>query len=290
MTSRLALGTVQFGLDYGVANSNGRVSFDEAEGIVNEALSLGITTLDTAIGYGNSEALLGRIGVESARIITKLPDCPELTDDIDHWMQEQIEASLSKLNVEQVHGVLLHRPAQLLTENGEAIFAGLERLKALGLTKKIGISIYAPDELDAICPKFNIDIVQSPLNILDQRLATSGWSAQLHKENIEIHIRSVFLQGLLLMNREKRPSFFDRWQPVWKKWDSWLIETGLTPLEACLRFVLSISEIDQVVVGVDSLKHLNEIVEASTGDLPSLPRWPENYDADLLNPSLWKLS
>lgn len=287
MMSRLALGTVQFGLDYGIANRGGQVNHDTAAAILDEAGRQGIDTLDTAIGYGQSESVLGGIGMQGYRIVTKLPAVPDDCVDIDVWVQAQMRASLARLRVDSVHGVLLHRPEQLLSPAGPALYAALERLKSQGLTVKTGVSIYAPQELDGLASRFALDLVQSPLSILDRRLVNSGWSARLAAAGTELHVRSVFLQGLLLMPESDRPAQFTKWQPIWNEWSRWLDATGHTPMQACLRYAMSVAGVARVVVGVDSVAQLLQIAGAVDGDLPSLPTWPDDVDITLLNPALW---
>lgn len=287
MNNRLALGTVQFGLEYGVANNAGRVNLDEAGKILAEAAHAGINMLDTAIAYGDSESTLGKIGVAGWHIVTKLPEMPDTCTNVAEWVEAQIRESLNRLGVQQLHAVLLHRPAQLLEARGPQLFAALERLKILGYTKKIGISIYDPSELDSLFRDMHFDLVQTPLNILDRRLVTSGWAQRLRSSGTELHVRSAFLQGLLLMPAANRPPKFNRWQSLWSEWERWLNETGLSPVEACLRYVMSVEEVDNVVVGVDSAAQLHEIHAAAIGVLPGLPDWPQTIDPVLLNPALW---
>lgn len=287
-SSRIALGTVQFGLSYGIANSSGKVPDAEAARILDDAARLGIDTLDTAIAYGDSESVLGAAGVSRFRIVTKLPAVPDNCIDIEHWAREHMRQSLQRLRVDSVDAVLLHRPDQLLMSGGEQLYGALQNLKSSGLTRNIGVSIYAAQELDLLCRHFDLDLVQAPFNILDSRLLLSGWLDMLHQRGIELHTRSVFLQGLLLMPTDVRPAAFQRWQPIWSEWDRWLKEVGLTPLQACLRYILSFKKIDRVVVGIDNIEQLRQIVSVSDTDLPSLPCWPGNMDADLLNPANWK--
>lgn len=288
MCNRIALGTVQFGLAYGVANHAGKTSTTEVPRILEEAVSFGINTLDTAVAYGESEDVLGQVGVSHFRIVTKLPALPEECADIEGWVISQTQASLQRLNVESVYAVLLHRPEQLLGPNGERLYKAMQRLRADGIAKKIGISIYEPRELDVLCARFDFDLVQAPLSLLDRRLVESGWAERLHHKGIELHVRSVFLQGLLLMPLDVMPSAFLKWEPVWSEWQRWLAEVRLTPLQACLRYVLSVVEVDRVVVGVDNLAQLRQITASCLGVLPSLPSWPAQVDCDLLNPAQWK--
>ncbi len=284
---KLALGTVQFGLPYGVANQLGKIEFNEASEILHYAANKGIDTLDTAIAYGDSEKILGEMGVTSWRVISKLPAIPKSCGDIGLWVKETVFASIKRLNLTKLYGLLIHQPSQLEGAHGEALFRSLCELKAQGYIDKIGISIYTPDELDTIWPHYQVDIVQAPYNVFDRRLATSGWMSRLYKLGVEVHVRSIFLQGLLLMENSKRSEFFKQWQPHWELWQSWLKSVELTPLQGCLAFTLSNTEIDRVIVGVDSLMQLKEIVFASEyKDIP-FPDSLATNDVQLLNPLNW---
>ena len=287
---KLALGTVQFGLPYGVANQSGQVTRDEAGAILTQARASGIDTLDTAIAYGESEQRLGEFGVGEWRVITKLPVMPDGCPDVAGWLRDTVAGSLQRLKLNKLYGLLLHRSQELLSPSGRALYLALAALKDENKVGKIGVSIYDPEELDALNGNFKFDLVQAPFNIVDRRLAASGWLARLHDTGTEIHVRSAFLQGMLLLGQAARPAAFDRWQPLWNRWHAWLAESALTPLQACLGFVLSKAEIDRVVVGVDSLKQLNEIL-ACAGTVAAVP--PDDLmseDPDLINPSRWNAS
>lgn len=284
---KLALGTVQFGLNYGVANTSGRVTAQEASAILQQAQACGLDTLDTAIAYGESEAVLGRLGMERWNTITKLPAVPENCQDVAQWVHEQIDQSMARLGVRQLHGVLLHRPAQLLEKMGPALYGALQSIKAQGKTRKIGVSVYDPTELEALFDAYTLDLVQAPLNILDRGLVESGWAGRLHDAGVEVHTRSAFLQGLLLMPAAQRPAKFSPWANIWHAWDKWLEQDGLTPLQACLRYVANLPQIDRVVVGVDSAVQLQQIIEAADGKLPTLPEFDTLQDTRLINPASW---
>lgn len=286
---RLALGTVQFGLDYGVANRQGQIPIEEIKRILTVAQAAGMNTLDTAIAYGDSEARLGQAGTADWRVVTKLPGLPLNETDIGNWVDNQAAASLTRLGTDHLDALLLHRSADLLGPSGSTLFAALQGLKSRGITKKIGVSVYGPDELDLICPRFAVDVVQIPFNLLDRRLTTSGSQKRLNELGVEIHARSVFLQGLLLMTPESRPSYFSRWQPLWARWHQWLADTGIPPLAACLSFALAESGIARVIVGVDSLAQLQGILGAAAGPLPPLPIDLRCDDPELINPSRWQL-
>ncbi|MEM9116379.1 MAG: aldo/keto reductase [Cyanobacteria bacterium P01_F01_bin.56] len=284
--SKLALGTVQFGLPYGVANQSGQVSRQEACQILSTAWEAGLDTLDTAIAYGTSESVLGAIGVSQWRVISKLPPLPEEAD-IQQWVQQSVHDSLKRLRKESLTGLLLHRAQDFQGDNGLVLHDSLQRLKSMGWIEKVGVSIYSPDELQGIIPQLAIDIVQAPLNVLDRRLIQTGWLPRLKSLGIEVHTRSAFLQGLLLMPPLHRPAYFDRWSKLWNHWQTWLDAKDLTPLAACLGFVFSQASVDRVLVGVDSCQQLREILSIAASNFPSVPDGLSSDDLDLLNPSRW---
>jgi aryl-alcohol dehydrogenase-like predicted oxidoreductase len=284
---KLVLGTVQFGLNYGVANAAGRVSTDMADAILRRAQLASMNTLDTAIAYGDSESVLGGLGVQGWKVVSKLPAVPEGCLDIAQWVKTKARESLQRLGLQSMYGLLLHRPTQLLEGFGPDLYAALQALKAEGLVSKVGISVYGPAELDDLWPKYQVDIVQAPLSILDRNLVDSGWASRLKDADVEIHTRSAFLQGLLLMPSDKRPVKFNRWVNIWQEWDRWLLATGLTPVQACLRYANSLDEIDRVVVGVDSVMQLNEILAAANGVLDTWPAFKPLQDDRLINPASW---
>jgi len=287
---KLALGTVQFGLAYGVANTAGQMSEAESQDVLTLARGSGIDTVDTAAAYGNSEARLGKIGVRDFRIVTKLPALPDGENDVDAWVEGAMRASLDALRCDRVYGVLLHRPGQVFEPYGTALVRALERVKTAGLAGKIGVSIYEPAELDALSQVMPLDLVQAPFNVFDQRLHTSGWMTRLADAGTELHVRSAFLQGLLLMPAASRPITFQRWAAQFAAYDAWLAQTGLTPVQACLRFACWTAGVDRVVVGVDGRAQLDELITAAAGALVAPPLELAGADPDLVNPARWARS
>ena len=284
---RLALGTVQFGLNYGIANQQGQPAASVVKAILRLAKTNNINLLDTAISYGESEECLGEIGVNEFKVVTKLPSVPNSVKNIDLWVNEQIAGSLFRLGERRIYGLLLHRPEELLAENGDAIFQSLQRLKSSGVIQKIGVSVYAPDELARLLSNFDLDLVQFPLNIVDRRFATSGWIDRLKTKGIEIHTRSVFLQGLLLMPRQKIPLKFAPWIGLIEKWHQWLKYNGLTAIQAALAYPLSFQGVDNLLVGVDDTDQLDQVIKSMGYVLnQSLPDISLD-DGPLINPAMW---
>ncbi|MDA9878096.1 aldo/keto reductase [Luminiphilus sp.] len=286
---KLALGTAQFGLHYGVANTQGKVGHSSAREIITYCRSKGIRTLDTAIAYGESEQCLGDIGVGGFDIVTKLPSLPDGTSNIEGWVIKEVTSSISRLDVKSLDGLLLHRPEQLLGRNGGPIVAALIKLKDAGIIRKFGVSVYSPEELPSLFSVHDFDLVQCPFNLVDRRLVSSGWLEKLNSLGVEVHVRSSFLQGLLLMPRGKIPQYFWDWDLLWDRWYEWLNDHNVSPIDACLAYVFAESNVDKVIVGVDSKIQLKQIV--AFHDAPLSLDFPDisSQDARLLNPSNWKI-
>ena len=283
---KLALGTVQFGMAYGIANPQPQISYAESAAIIEYGRCHGMSLLDTAIDYCDSEARLGKIGVSTWKVVSKLPEIPEC-ESISKWVVDSVKESLGRLKTESLYGLLLHRPAQLTGHRGPEIYRALQKLKADGLVKKIGVSIYCPSELDAIFSKGDFDLVQSPFSVLDRRIISTGWLDRLVGQGVEIHARSVFLQGLLLMSSDQRPKKFDHWSDLWERYHQWVDGSGMSQLEACLGYAMSIPGIQQVVVGVNGLNHIKEVIAASTNPCLNPPSDLYTEDVALLNPVAW---
>ena len=285
--ARIALGTVQFGMPYGVTNATGQVPEREVGRILELYAEQGGDTLDTAIAYGDSERVLGRFDLSRFRVISKLPPLPEEEHDAAGWVRRMVEGSLSRLGIECLHGLLLHRPADLLGPAGVPLREGLRAVQEGGLVEKVGLSIYEPEELTV----FESSLVQAPYNVFDRRLEETGWGARLLERGAEVHVRSAFLQGALLATPDSLPRQFAPWRRAWERWWAWLEDTGQGPLVACLAQALAPKWVGRVVVGVENAVQLAQIAEAAAqalSDTAPLPP-PELAVSDrrLINPSLW---
>ena len=286
---KLAIGTAQFGLDYGISNAGGRTSQGEARRILNLAQSSGLDTLDTAAAYGDSEQLLGRVGVAGWKVVSKVPPLPNDEVNGKAWVLEHVRRSLSRLRIERLDGLLLHSAADLLKAHGREIAAGMQEAKAEGLVGKVGYSIYSPQLLTELIEVMPPDLVQAPFNVLDQRLARSGWLGRLAEAGVEVHMRSVFLQGLLLMGCEERPPAFNKWREHWQRWDATVGGRCEQALALCLGFAKAQQGISRVIVGVENQDHLRQLLaiweKAEPFDATALAC----DDPQLVEPSNWKL-
>ncbi|MCK4264792.1 aldo/keto reductase [Candidatus Babeliales bacterium] len=286
---KLGIGTIQFGLAYGISNKEGQVAFDDGKKILSLAAETNISVLDTANSYGLSEEALGRLISENHKfkIITKTP---KFLKGSAENLERAFCDSLLKLKQRDVYGLLVHRTDDLFEKDGEQLWQKMVELKKRGLVKKIGVSVYDSNQLDMVLNKYPIDLVQLPVNLFDQRLVNNGYLKKLKKLNVEIHARSIFLQGLLLMKTEELSSFFDSLHEHFKKYHFFLKDNEITSLEASLDFVLKIKEIDCVLVGVCSAKQLNDILFVTMNSFAKEINYSclEYHDELILNPSLWK--
>jgi aryl-alcohol dehydrogenase-like predicted oxidoreductase len=287
---KLALGTVQFGIDYGINSTKGKVKPEEIKKILNYALLKNIDLLDTALTYGNSEKILGKVNVSNFNVITKTRSFENLkiNDNEMNLLNSDFHYSLENLKQNNIYALLVHNADDLIKPGAEKLFQQLQKLKQSKKIIKIGVSVYNYIQLKFILDNFDIDLVQLPFNILDRRMINNGMFTELKKRDIDIHVRSIFLQGLLLMSQQNRPNKFNRWSGLWKIWHEWLNDNGITALEATVRYSLSIKEISRVIVGVDTKDQLEQIMIASNGTLPKIPSELYTNDVDLLNPSNWE--
>ena len=282
MLNKLALGTAQFGLDYGITNSEGKVQVEEVELILGCAKENSINTLDTAASYGNSEEVLGSIGISDFQIITKTIPLKNGVDEVIKHFQQ----SLTFLNKSSVNGLLIHNVNEIEHKNFNTLFKELTELKRQGLVNKIGFSIYTPEQVDFLLKNFDFDLIQVPFNIFDNRLIQGGQLQALNNKGMEVHARSVFLQGVLL-DFNNLSNYFSPWKKEFSIYQETVKDNGLSLLECALNFVLNIREIDKVLVGVNSERQLKEIIQA-VKRRSNLSAYPIN-DINLLNPSLWKI-
>ena len=287
--SKIALGTVQFGIDYGVNSVDGQVRPEEVKKILSYANLKGVVLLDVAPAYGNSEKILGRMNVSNFKVVTKTRhfDGLEIDNNDVKLLNNDFHHSLKDLKQYSVYGVLIHDADDLLKPGAEKLFDKLQELKQAEKIVKIGVSVYDHSQLQFILDNFAIDLVQLPFNILDRRMVDSGMLSTLRSKGVEVHARSVFLQGLLLMTEQSRHEKFNRWSGLWKIWHEWLNDSQITALEATIRYAISIPEISKVLVGVDTKDQLKEIIVASNGVLPNIPTELYTNDVNLLNPSNW---
>lgn len=278
----LALGTVQFGMDYGVTNPAGTTPINEVERILNIAKENNINTIDVSPAYGNSEQILGDIGVDDWQIITKTTS---LKNGVDAVIKN-FHQSLKNLKQTKVDGLLIHDMSDVKNKQFDSLFKKLHELKEEGLIKRIGFSTYTPEQVDFLLENFDFNLIQVPLNVFDNRLIEGRQLKKLKNKGIEIHARSVFLQGILLGFNHLN-DYFLTWKNQFLNYQQQVEESGSSLLEYALNFALNTEELDKVLVGVNSMHQLSDIIKASQKN--RVVKAFEINDIDLLNPSLWQV-
>jgi aryl-alcohol dehydrogenase-like predicted oxidoreductase len=265
----LGLGTVQFGLDYGISNQNGRTPIHEAARILARAREAKISVIDTASLYGQSEATLGRAlpRPHNFLIVTKTPKFgPSVTQESVDCLHRAFEKSLQLMQVEQVYGLLIHQATDLLCPGSEQLISALQSLQSKQLVTHIGMSVYEPSTTLQILKQHGtrwLSLVQLPFNVFDQRFAGSEALALLQAAQVEIHARSPFLQGLLLMDPQVVPPHFAPWSAHLERCRAVVDALRVSPLSAALGFSLHAPFVHHTVTGASSLRELDELVAAA---------------------------
>ena len=261
--SRLMLGTVQLGMPYGIANRTGRPSYEQARDIIACAHEGGINCLDTAIAYGNSEEVIGRVLGELGlrdefTIVTKLPALGEVEPDpaaLRRRMEEQLRGSLARLGLDRLPVCLFHR---------EEDFRAVEALLALrdrGLVERVGCSVMTPGVTEGIIAGGKAQALQVPTNLLDHRFTGAGLLQAAAAQGIAVFVRSVYLQGLVLMLEGNIPPELAVVIPVRRRLERLAAEAGITAAELALRYALTLPGVTSVVVGVETVEQMQDNIE-----------------------------
>lgn len=286
--NRIVLGGAQLGLPYGILNGGETLSREEVARILDTAAGHGIDAIDTAIAYGQSESVIGETAQNRFKIISKLPPIPSDVSNVSEWVLAQVEASLSRLKCTSLDALLLHRSQDLTDAHGAELYAAINFLKVEKIIQRFGVSIYTPDELTGIIGTFDIDVVQAPLNVFDRRIL--GVIDQLTALNIEVHVRSVFLQGVLIAKPENRPQRFQPWSEHFARFDEWVLSTGVSAMACCLGFALQQSGVAKLVIGTTSPESLTEIMTSIPNMKLEVPADLQSSSEQLIDPRVWSVA
>jgi aryl-alcohol dehydrogenase-like predicted oxidoreductase len=266
-------------------NGGETLSSEEVARILDTAVGHGIDSIDTAIAYGQSESVIGETAQNRFSIISKLPPLPSEVSNVSEWVHMQVDASLARLRCKSLNALLLHRPQDLMEQHGAELYAAINSLKIKNIIQRFGISIYAPDEIEGIIGKFDIDVVQAPLNVFDRRIL--GVIDQLTARNIEVHVRSVFLQGVLIASPKDRPQRFQPWSEHFSRFDTWVHSTGVSAMACCLGFALQQPGVAKLVIGTTSAESLAEIMNSVPNMYLEVPADLQSSSEQLIDPRVW---
>jgi aryl-alcohol dehydrogenase-like predicted oxidoreductase len=283
--NRIVLGGAQLGLPYGILNGGETLSREEVARILDTAVDHGIDSIDTAIAYGQSESIIGETSQNRFNIISKLPPLPVDISNVSEWVHSQVQGSLSRLKCTSLDALLLHRPQDLTGAQGVELYAAIKSLMAEKMIDRFGVSIYSPDDLEGIIDTFEIHVVQAPLNVFDRRIL--GVTDQLSALNIEVHVRSVFLQGVLIASPQDRPHRFEPWSEHFALFDEWVRSSGVSAMACCMGFALQQPGIAKLVIGTTSAESLDEIMNSTPNSVLKVPTHLQSSVEQLIDPRFW---
>ena len=294
----LCLGTVQFGMDYGIRGQK-KPSLEDAVSWIDYAMQNGINAIDTAKAYGDAEEVVGEflkkksIPREQLFISTKFK--PNLLDDVEsegyeRVIEEQIQEQLKTLHTDYIDAYMFHSARYAFDERKlEAISSLVKR----GYARKCGVSVYEPEEAKRCFDSPFVNFIQAPYSIFDHRMKKSGVLDRGNDESCEVHTRSAFIQGLVVMDEEEVPVFLSEARPVIRKINTLCEEINASPVQLALQYVKREIGISHLVFGVDSLEQLKEDIRYFQEDLSEdiLERMGNEFNdikAEIVMPSLWK--
>lgn len=274
LVQKIGLGTVQFGIPYGISNQTGQTSSEEVSTILDLAREKGIQVLDTASAYGNAEKILGQNNLSAFKLVSKF-----MPPEDGSTISDQLAKSLDDLGIASLYGYLAHRPDHLA--KNLHLWNELISLKENGNIQKIGLSLNRPEELEKLLKKGIVpDIIQVPFNYFDRRF--KKWMISLKDEGCEIHTRSAFLQGLFFMDVKKLDSHFVEVVQLLEH-----LQKNVHNLPgALLNFVLEQPFTDTVVVGVENRQQFIENLE-SVAMFERLPELRQDISESIVIPSTW---
>jgi aryl-alcohol dehydrogenase-like predicted oxidoreductase len=283
----LILGTATFGKGYGVSNKDKKFSNEKIREIVRTAISLGIKHFDTAPAYGDAEKNLGEFLTHHSMISISSKISRENGASVK-LMLASVNDTLLRTKVKQLENLYLHDPDALVGLNSSETIAGLKEIISQGLVRRVGVSVYSMNTLlrsKEICPE--LTVFQVPENICDRRLFQSSELAELKTQGNHFILRSIFLQGLLLMPPEEIPSILSEAKKTILQLRAFAISSGIHPLDLCMGYAKGISWASGIIIGAANAAQLREIIR-------SQPKLPENWDSRvdrlpevILDPRKW---
>tara|TARA_B100001057_G_scaffold147440_1_gene147358 strand:- start:7668 stop:9017 length:1350 start_codon:yes stop_codon:yes gene_type:complete len=280
---KIIIGTAQFSKNYGI-NRNNSIDKSFKKKIINFSLKNNLKFFDTSNVYNEYKNLFSNN--MDQQIILKI-FFKQNIDDINQFTEHLVNTHMSKFNIDKFYGILIHNFEQLPSNQIKKIFKILKILKEKGITNKIGISIYDCNKIIKIINKYQFDILQCPFSIFDQRLLDNNTINKIKKTKIEIHARSIFLQGLLLKN--EIDGYFDKWNKKFNNYSEWIKKNKIDRMQSALNFVLNHNFIDKIVIGFDSEKQINDILcRLEEYYFLKFPNYLKVDDIKLINPSNWK--
>ena len=288
---RIGIGSAQFGFDYGISNNSGQVPKKNVEQILNHARRIGIDLIDTSPYYGEAQRIIGSLRASNAfKIVSKSVaiEAPVITADNASVVRKDLLLSLKTLKKNNIYGLIVHRVTDIRKKGAQHLFNTLQAIKDDGLVEKIGVSIYTEGDAEIAMSLADLDILQAPISLFDQTLIRSGALRKFQSKNIEVHARSIFLQGALFLDPQTLPLPLSGLKSKIEKLRAISSAEGV-PLHCLgINFLRSIIHVDYCIVGLNTLDHLEELECCKNAVLPDMADFHLESET-LRNPSLWRL-
>ena len=283
--NKIIIGSANVNKRYGLINN--KININEFKKLLNFAVIKGIKTVDTSPQYSNSEKVIGSVK-KNFKIITKITRIPSKIKniEIEKWITNQFLQSSKNLRLNKVYGLLLQNAEILLSKNSKFVFRALLNLKKKNKLQKIGISVYNFKTLEKIINQYHIDFVQVPYNIFDRRIENVRLIKKIKKKGIEIHVRSIFLQGLLTKRNIRIPKKLLSLKKGLESWKKWLEMNKLTTINACLNFVLRNKNVDKIVIGFNDLESFKQVINYKKSTI-NFRKLNIKIDSKHLDPRKW---
>lgn len=275
------IGSANFSKIYGADAI--KVNKDELKKIFSLAKKKNIYEIETAKSYLGKSSIFKSID-KKFKILTKI--IPNSNWISLEFSQKKIEDHLKIFKQNSFEAISFHDTKILFTEYGKKIFYNLEELKKKKYFREIGLSIYDTENLDYLISNYNFDIIQFPFNILDRRIVSSGWLKKLKNKGIKTHARSIFLQGLLVNELIYNKNYFKKWKKYFSQWFQDLKNNNISPIDYCLSDLMNY-DFEKVIIGINSTKNFNEIINFKTVDTCKIII-PKINERNLVDPRCWK--
>ena len=266
MNNKLIIGTSTFCNDYGEFNHKG-ISIKQIFEIVSLLERFNIYSYDTAPIYGNSEKALGKVKFSSPiNIYTKLQKLDfnnhQINENDIKKIKKTFEESLNKLNTVKVEGLLVHQIDDFKKKNSDLLYNYLIDLKKKGIVNKIGISVYNIEEIFEIFNRYTFDFIQFPLNVFDQRFLDDRLLKLKHNNKVELHCRSIFLQGSLLQPSMKLSKHLSNFRNQFQILENYICDKKISNIDFLCDFIKQQKFIDKVIIGFNSIQQLKQILNS----------------------------
>jgi len=284
---KFIIGTAQFGAKYGIKNKHIKIKKNNAFKILKLSEKNNINHLDTSDAYRGYKKILSKYNLEKWKISLKLSNKLINRLNSEKKFLNFFYKNLKMINKKKFDYILFHDSKILFKRNGKKIYHYLFKLKKKGFVKKIGISAYTTSEVKSVIRKYKIDVIQIPLNIFDQRLIKKKFIKKLKSLKIEIHARSIFLQGLLLLDKKNIPKKFQKYNKSFIKWFEFLKKNKTSPLKECIKFAFINNFIDKYIIGVDSTSNLEDIVNLKIKNSKKNFETLKSNNIRLIDPRKW---